>query len=304
LIDAFFEMVMEHTFQANALGDLSELKSEEIEDKKLKIRQDLATGGKERFFLLAEYQGQIIGTIEHGLSSDLLRECTNHELSAVPEIGTVFVCPEYQRQGVFQELRRTNVEEVCLDSGYKEAQKIWVHIFGEPAYFLKDFWSQGNHHMVWRVKVEEMLNQWNTEASDIKDVLDRGPFFHGTKAELQIGDLLAPQYLSNFQDKKSNYIYFTATLDAAKWGAELSEPRSNKSRERIYVVEPFGDFENDPNLTDKRFPGNPTRSYRSKSPLKIIAELGSWERHSEEQINNMHASLRKLREDGKAVIID
>ncbi|TFJ91370.1 NAD(+)--rifampin ADP-ribosyltransferase [Lentibacillus salicampi] len=116
---------------------------------------------------------------------------------------------------------------------------------------------------------------------DKKDVLDNGPFFHGTKAELKIGDLLEPQRLSNYQDKKSNYIYFTATLDAAKWGAELA---TSKSKERIYIIEPLGDFENDPNVTDKRFPGNPTRSYRSKSPLKIIAELGSWERHSDEEM--------------------
>src|SRR5690554_5551864 len=134
-----------------------------------------------------------------------------------------------------------------------------------------------------------------------KDVLDRGPFFHGTKVELKIGDLLEPQHLSNYQDKKSNYIYFTATLEAAKWGAELA--RSN-SKERIYIVEPLGEFENDPNLTDKRFPGNPTRSYRSKYPLKIVAELGSWERHSEEEINNMLTSLKKLREEGKAIIYD
>ncbi|NLK27637.1 MAG: NAD(+)--rifampin ADP-ribosyltransferase, partial [Clostridiales bacterium] len=118
------------------------------------------------------------------------------------------------------------------------------------------------------------------------DVLDKGPFFHGTKAELKIGDLLEPQHLSNYQDKKSNYIYFTASLDAAKWGAELAK---SGLKERIYVVEPLGEFENDPNLTDKRFPGNPTRSYRSKYPLKIVAELGSWERHSEEEINNMLA---------------
>ncbi|WP_099363706.1 NAD(+)--rifampin ADP-ribosyltransferase [Fredinandcohnia onubensis] len=137
--------------------------------------------------------------------------------------------------------------------------------------------------------------------NDIKDVLDSGPFFHGTKAELKIGDLLEPQHLSNYQDKKSNYIYFTATLDAAKWGAELA---TAKSKERIYIVEPLGEFENDPNLTDKRFPGNPTRSYRSKSPLKIIAELSSWERHSDEQINHMISSLKKLREQGKAVIDD
>jgi rifampin ADP-ribosylating transferase len=133
------------------------------------------------------------------------------------------------------------------------------------------------------------------------DILDNGPFFHGTKAKLKIGDLLKPQYLSNYQDKKSNYIYFTATLDAAKWGAELAISRS---KARIYIVEPLGDFENDPNLTDKRYPGNPTRSYRSKSPLKIIAELDSWERHSDEEINNMLLSLKKLREQGKAIIYD
>jgi hypothetical protein len=134
-----------------------------------------------------------------------------------------------------------------------------------------------------------------------KDVLDNGPFFHGTKAELKIGDLLEPQHLSNYQDKKSNYIYFTATLDAAKWGAELA---TSTTKERIYIVEPLGEFENDPNLTDKRFPGNQTRSYRSTSPLKIIAELSSWERHSEEEINHMITSLKMLREQGKAVIDD
>ncbi|TWT07825.1 NAD(+)--rifampin ADP-ribosyltransferase [Planococcus sp. CPCC 101016] len=136
---------------------------------------------------------------------------------------------------------------------------------------------------------------------DKKDVLDQGPFFHGTKAELKIGDALEPQHLSNYQDKKSNYIYFTATLEAAKWGAELA---ASQAKERIYIVEPVGDFENDPNLTDKRFPGNPTRSYRSQSPLKIIAELGTWERHSDEEINHMLSSLKSLREQGKAIILD
>jgi Rifampin ADP-ribosyl transferase len=137
--------------------------------------------------------------------------------------------------------------------------------------------------------------------TDKKDVLDNGPFFHGTKAALNIGDLLEPKHVSNYQDKKSNYIYFTATLDAAKWGAELAK---SNAKERIYIVEPLGDFENDPNVTDKRFPGNPTRSYRSKSPLKIVSELGSWERHSDEEINHMLTSLEKLREQGKAVIYD
>ncbi|MDN5709239.1 MAG: NAD(+)--rifampin ADP-ribosyltransferase [Planococcus sp. (in: firmicutes)] len=134
-----------------------------------------------------------------------------------------------------------------------------------------------------------------------KDILDPGPFFHGTKAQLKIGNLLEAQNLSNYQAKKSNYIYFTATLEAAKWGAELA---TGDLPERIYIVEPTDTFENDPNLTDKRFPGNPTRSYRSKSPLKIVAELASWERHSEEQIQHMLDSLKSLREQGKATIID
>ena len=133
------------------------------------------------------------------------------------------------------------------------------------------------------------------------DVLDKGPFFHGTKAELKIGDLLEPLNRSNYQDKKSNYIYFTATLNAAKWGAELA---ASEGKERIYIVEPTGDFENDPNLTDKRFPGNPTRSYRSASPLKIVAELASWERHSDEEINHMLLAIDKLRQEGLNHIID
>lgn len=134
-----------------------------------------------------------------------------------------------------------------------------------------------------------------------KEVLDLGPFFHGTKAQLNLGDLLEAQNRSNYQDRKSNYIYFTATLEAAKWGAELA---AGDSQERINLVEPQGEFENDPNLTDKRFPGNPTRSYRSKSPLKITAELATWERHADEEINHMLSSLKLLREQGKDVIID
>ncbi len=134
-----------------------------------------------------------------------------------------------------------------------------------------------------------------------KDVLDPGPFFHGTKAVLNVGDLLEPNYQSNFQDKKSNYIYFTATLEAAKWGAEIA---AAKNKERIYIIEPSGEFENDPNLTDKRFPGNPTRSYRSLSPLKIVAELGAWERHSNDQINQMLTSLEELTKQGKNIIYD
>ncbi|WP_449403584.1 NAD(+)--rifampin ADP-ribosyltransferase [Exiguobacterium artemiae] len=132
-------------------------------------------------------------------------------------------------------------------------------------------------------------------------VLDQGPFLHGTKAVLQVGDQLKPECQSNYQEKRSNYIYFTATLEAAKWGAELAK---GDGKERIYLVEPLGTFESDPNLTDQRFPGNPTRSYRSKEPLLIVAELAVWERHSDEMIQQMKDSLAWLTKEGKNVILD
>ncbi|WP_314067659.1 NAD(+)--rifampin ADP-ribosyltransferase [uncultured Vagococcus sp.] len=133
-------------------------------------------------------------------------------------------------------------------------------------------------------------------------LIDNGPFFHGTKAELKLGDELNPKHGSNFETGRiSNYVYFTGTLEAAKWGAELAQ---GDGQERIYVVEPLGDFENDPNLTDKRFPGNPTRSFRSQLPLKVVAELATWERHSDEVINQMLANLEQLRKDGLAEILD
>ncbi|RJP02443.1 NAD(+)--rifampin ADP-ribosyltransferase [Exiguobacterium sp. RIT452] len=137
--------------------------------------------------------------------------------------------------------------------------------------------------------------------TDQTEVLDRGPFFHGTKAALNVGDQLEAHFPSNYQDKHANFIYFTATLEAAKWGAELAK---GDGAEHIYLVEPLGTFEDDPNLTDKRFPGNPTRSYRSQQPLVIVAELATWERHTEEVIQQMKTSLAKLRTEGKNVILD
>lgn len=167
-LDAFFIKVIQHTLIINGLADLVDFQIEEREDKNKKIRQDLATGGKDRFFLLGEYQGQIIATIEYGPPSELLLQCTNQELLGVPEIGTVFVCPNHQRRGVaslllrtlFQELSQAQIDQVCLDSGYPLAQEIWTHIFGEPTYVLKDFWSPGGHHLIWRVGVAEMMKAW------------------------------------------------------------------------------------------------------------------------------------------------
>ncbi|MBF4692130.1 NAD(+)--rifampin ADP-ribosyltransferase [Fusibacter ferrireducens] len=125
---------------------------------------------------------------------------------------------------------------------------------------------------------------------------DEGPFYHGTKAELSKGDLISAGHISNYgQSNKANYIYFTATLDAAIWGAELSE---GEGQERIYVVEPLEHFENDPNLTDKKFPGNPTRSYRSRGPLKIVGEVSGWAGHSPEVIKQMRDQLDELKKLG------
>ncbi len=132
--------------------------------------------------------------------------------------------------------------------------------------------------------------------------IDNGPFYHGTKADLQIGDLLVPGYHSNYgQGKKANFIYFTATMDAAIWGAELA---IGEGSGHIYLVEPTGDFENDPNLTDKKFPGNPTRSYRSKEPLCIIGEVQEWQGHPQEQLNKMHENLEQLKKQGIEAIDD
>lgn len=126
--------------------------------------------------------------------------------------------------------------------------------------------------------------------------LDSGPFYHGTKADLKQGDLLVPGYRSNYSErKKANFIYFTATMDAAIWGAELA---FGDKPGRIYQVEPTGTFENDPNLTDKKFPGNPTRSFRTKQPLLVVGEVLEWEGHSPEVLRNMIDNLEKLKKLG------
>jgi rifampin ADP-ribosylating transferase len=131
---------------------------------------------------------------------------------------------------------------------------------------------------------------------------DLGPFFHGTKADVQPGDLLAPGYSSNFGERtRANYIYLTATLDAATWGAELAV---GEGPGRIYRVEPTGPYEDDPNLTDKRFPGNPTRSYRTREPLRVLGEVVDWEPHPPEVLQHMLDHLEELKRLGIEAIND
>ncbi|QRR02428.1 NAD(+)--rifampin ADP-ribosyltransferase [Dyadobacter sandarakinus] len=124
-------------------------------------------------------------------------------------------------------------------------------------------------------------------------------FFHGTKADLKIGDLITVGFNSNFVDRKLKHIYLSATLNAAVWGAELA---SGEGRERIYLVEATGPLENDPNVTDKKFAGNPTMSYRSLHPFKVIGEVTTWQSHTSEQIRAMKDGLEKLKQLGNFVI--
>lgn len=132
--------------------------------------------------------------------------------------------------------------------------------------------------------------------------LNTQTFYHGTKADLQPGDLIAPGFNSNYgQRKQALFVYLTATLDAAIWGAELAV---GEGVGRIYIVEPTGPIEDDPNLTDKKFPGNPTKSYRTRDALKVVGEVTEWKGHPEEQLNAMKAHLELLKQQGIEAIED
>ena len=133
-----------------------------------------------------------------------------------------------------------------------------------------------------------------------------GPFFHGTKSVLVPGDELVPGHGSNFQEGRvSNHIYFSALVDTAAWGAELATALAGSGgRGHVYVVEPLGPFEDDPNVTDKRFPGNPTESYRTRHALRVVREVGDWTGHDPDVLKQMLDHLALLREQGLDVIED
>lgn len=134
------------------------------------------------------------------------------------------------------------------------------------------------------------------------EVFETGVHLHGTKADLAVGEMLVPGRESNFEEGRvMNYVYFTATLDAATWGAELA---AGEGRGRIYIVEPTGAFEDDPNVTNKKFAGNPTQSYRSRAPLRVVGELVDWVGHPPEQVQAMRDRLGALRGRGAAQIED
>jgi rifampin ADP-ribosylating transferase len=125
-------------------------------------------------------------------------------------------------------------------------------------------------------------------------------FFHGTKADLKPGDLIAVGYRSNFgTGKPLSFVYLTGTLEAAIWGAELA---LGYGRGRIYIVEPTGPIVDDPNLTDKKFPGNPTQSFRSREPLRVIGEVTQWQGHAPERLQEMKDNIARLKAEGAEII--
>lgn len=172
---------------------------------------------------------------------------------------------------------------VSLESAQKiddeEVKSAYVTLFRDLSAAYKVL---GNH--VYEKKYLELAE------AEPKTPTDQGPFYHGTKADLKVGDLLVPGGLSNYQDDLvMNHIYFTANLNGAGLAATLAK---GTGKERVYKIVPTGEFENDPNVTDKKFPGNLTRSYRSDQPLRIVAEIEDWQALSQQQKQEWQAKVK------------
>lgn len=136
----------------------------------------------------------------------------------------------------------------------------------------------------------------------MSDARDEGPFFHGTRADLRVGDLLTAGFRSNYRPEiVMNHVYFTARVDGAGLAAELA---AGDAAPRVYEVEPTGPYEDDPNVTDKKFPGNPTRSFRSAEPLRVVREVADWPRLSPEALATWRERLAALRSDERGEIIN
>ena len=161
----FFRIVITDTYTKEGIGHLLDDIEKEIEVKQKYLNLDIESNGENRYFLLAINNDQIIGTIEFGTVSDLIINLTNGALKELVEVGTVYVHPDYQGRGIgtlllnvmYLTLQNKGITEFCLDSGYKRAQKIWTKKFGEPDYLVKNYWSQGFHHMIWKRKTSDML---------------------------------------------------------------------------------------------------------------------------------------------------
>lgn len=144
---------------------------------------------------------------------------------------------------------------------------------------------------------------WSHEPLLVDGEVTEWPLYHGTRADLRVGDLIEPGRAVNFGQapRTSNHVYFTRTLNAATWGAELAR---GDGRARIYLVEPTGPYEDDPNLTDKKFRGNPTKAFRSRSPLRVTGEVTTWRGHAPEAVKAMQESLTRMQQLGTDVVDD
>jgi GNAT superfamily N-acetyltransferase len=160
----FFELVLRDTFAKEGLAHLAEDLEREISDKKRILKEDIQSNGEKRYFLTALMDGEVIGTIEYGPTGQIILDCTKGELESVVEVGTVFIHPDYQRQGIGTlmlnaiclTLLGRNIDEFCRDSGYKNAQRVWRRKFGEPAYVIRDYWGEGFDHMIWRKHIKDL----------------------------------------------------------------------------------------------------------------------------------------------------
>lgn len=163
-IHRFFEMAITDTYFKEGIGHLEDDLREEIEDKKTFLQSDFDSNGEIRFFLVAYFEDTIVGTIAIGPTGNFIVAQTNGELRDFIEVGTVYVHPEFQQQGIGNELLKAmhkvmqekGITQFCLDSGYARAQQIWKKKFGEPAYFLENFWGDGFHHSIWKLSLEKL----------------------------------------------------------------------------------------------------------------------------------------------------
>ncbi|WP_242985469.1 GNAT family N-acetyltransferase [Vallitalea okinawensis] len=159
-----FAVTITTAFEEEGVGDDLESINGEVEEKKQRLKEDIASNGFNHFFLLACLEGKIVGTISYGVSSELINKCTQGQLKDVGEIGSVYILPEYQRKGIgtlllnamYIALIGKGIDEFCLDSGYTIAKKIWGKKLGEPKYVLKDYWGEGADHLIWCRKLKDI----------------------------------------------------------------------------------------------------------------------------------------------------
>ena len=224
---------------------------------------------------------QAMGLEEKGKAEDaskLFLQAWNEATNDFEKFIASYYVARHQ-QNVFDKLKWLETSlQLALKINDPSVNGAFTGLYSNIAKCYEDLNDTGNAK-----KNYELANSFSAKPAD------NGPFYHGTKADLQVGDLLTAGSMSNYKSELiMNHIYFTALLNGAGLAAALAK---GDGRERVYIVEPTGSFENDPNVTDKKFPGNPTRSYRSQAPLKIVGEVTNWVRQTPEEIQHWREKL-------------